>query len=1474
MKKTLSPRAAWRIMRSLALLCVAAMVSVPIRATLTQPYGTVFHLICTANGQAVTNGNTDNISQQYLTTAQPDASLQGQDWILHPISASTGVYVLVNPNYGTAMDMASEAGSNAYHLLQWTCEPANTNQQFRIKAVDGQDGVYQLLDTLDTRAMTLRDGGLYMDTDLSSSNSYFRLEATGRTAKITTPWTGFTYVVTSQLTGKVVTTLGSGGSGARLYASDDRDDDVPAQRWQLKSAKDDNGTAHTVLYNDTYRLAVDAALNNVKYPLLYDLNAGNVNQQVSFRSVSGQEGVYQIYYTYQWQTYYMTTDEKGDMSMTTSSGDAGTYFTFEALTPIEVKPRQKNDWENELVYAEGKEEGHATYMPYASTEELRADGDRYARPWLDPQSSRVMSLNGTWKINWVDDPEKRPGEAEFYADDADVSEWDDIKVPSCVEMKGYGDPWYINVNYGWSDEPPYITMLDKLYNSVSSFRRDFTLPEGWEDQRVFLHFDGLYSGAYVWVNGQKVGYTEGSNNDAEFDVTAYVRQGANNVSVQVFRFTDGSYLEGQDMWHMSGIHRDVYLFATPKTYVRDHFITAELDESSDYKSGAMKVELTMTRKDGDEQADKQVKVTLLSPEGQEIQSQTASFSFPAQADVVETTQTLTFSGLNDLQLWSAENPVLYTVEIAQLDASGNEEEAFATKYGFRHVEIENGLVYVNGQKVYFKGVNTQDTHPLEGRAIDVETMLRDITLMKQANVNTVRTSHYPRQAKMYAMFDYYGIYTMDEADVECHKNWSDNNSGSKLISNMASWQGQFIDRTQRMVLRDRNFPSVIFWSLGNESGFGTNHVATYNLCKQLDPQRIVHYEGCTNDGSSSATDIWSRMYPNMNSGSNMPSNEANYNRYQQPYFMCEYAHAMGNGVGNLQEFWDILESSTYGIGGCIWDWVDQSIVSADDQKQGQLTLNGYNKYSTGYDWPDAPHQGNFVNNGIITADRAWTSKLTEVKRVYQYVKFSDFNADSRQLTIKNAYNFTSLDNFYLKYTVLEDGEAVESGNVELPALAPDASTTITLPYTTEAGQGETMLNIEVCQKEESLVAEADYAVATAQFTIQERSATLPDVEIADTDPVLAITQEGGKTVVSNDKVNLTFASDGQLEKWTAEDVQILADNGGPEYANYRWIENDEHYGVSDNYSTSNGITRHSMTSSLSADKKTATVSVTGTGSRCNYVFDYTIYANGTVDLEATYTVTGSSLRRIGMGIEFPGEYSYVSYYARGPWANYIDRQTGSYLGRYTTTVDDMREHWVRPQSMGNRQDLRELTLLNPDTRKGFRVQTEGQVAFSTLYYSDEQLKEKDHNWELALPESLGERTIYAHFDWRQKGLGNGSCSPEEPMTKYQLPSSGTYSYTLRFTPVTDGIVDGIGQTSADNPENLRIAHSEESLTLTGHLAAGTHIALYNLGGVRLASAMLAADAESFSLPLSEYPRGSYLVVVDNESGSRTHKFVK
>ncbi len=1444
-----------------AVLLVALLTCGAARADQSDLVGHVLRIVSVATGQAVSNGSTATLDTKLKMEALDNTS-KGQDWSLIPVDETAGTYALLNPNYGVCVDMAPQATPN-WQLLQWSDESStNANQQFVIKSVRGQEDVYQLLCSSDqSRVMTAReDGTIYMDTDLSSTSTYFKFSDGG---KVSVPATGLTYFFTSKKTGKVISNKGSYDSAALLY-TETRDDDNYGQRWTLKSVTD-NKTTYTVLYNPHFAFAVDAGLNGNKKPLQYKLESNNTNQHVSIEAVSGQEGVYQIAYSYRGTKYYMSANDDESMEMVTTSGES-TYFTLESTAPAPVQ--QPNDWENQAVYNVGKEEGHATYLPYATTAEMKADKERYDKPWLDANSSRVMSLNGTWKINWVDAPEKRPGETDFYADNADVSAWDDIKVPSCVEMNGYGDPWYINVEYGWADNPPYIKMKTGLYNSVSSFRRDFTLPEGWDGKRIFLHFDGIYSGAYVWVNGKKAGYTQGSNNDAEFDITDLVRTGSNNLSVQVFRFTDGSYLEGQDMWHMSGIHRDVYLFATPQTYVRDHYITSELESADSYKSGKMSVQLTMATKETT--ASKSVKVTLLSPEGEQVATQTVAFDFTADDTAEEKVQTAVFSGLSGLENWTAETPNLYTVEVVQLDKDGNEEEAFSTKYGFRHIEIKDGLVYINGEQVYFKGANTQDTHPLYGRSIDVEYMLKDITLMKQANLNTVRTSHYPRQAKMNAMFDYYGLYVMDEADVECHKNWSDNsNSG---ITKDTSWQGQYIDRTKRMVLRDRNHPSVTFWSLGNESNNGVNFEATYALCKQLD-NRIVHYEGCTNAGQTTTTDIWSRMYPNMISG-NTVNKETNGNWAAQPYFMCEYAHAMGNAVGNLQEFWDEIEGSTYGIGGCIWDWVDQAIYSYDDIKAGELTLNGCNKLRTGYDWDAAPHQGNFVNNGILPADRAWTSKLTEVKKVYQYVKFDSFTKSTKRVVLRNAYDFTSLDKFYLAYTVLEDGKAVEIGSVNLTDVQPNKTASFQVPYTTQLKNGkEYFLNLEVRQNEDNLYAAADYPVASMQYTLQEREDKLASVETDTDDDALTTAKTGTDTRISNKNIDITFASDGTVKSWTAKGVQLMKDGGSPEYSNYRWIENDAPYGNDPTYDSANGITSKTATVKLADDAKTATVTVNAEGSNCSYVFTYTVYANGTVDLKADYTANKSNLRRIGMAMNFPGNFSDVSYYARGPWANHIDRKTGSFIGRYTTTVDDMREPWLRPQSMGNRQDLRELTLTDPDTNEGVRVETEGEVAFSTLYYSDEQLKAVKHNWELTLPDNTAERTIYAHFDYRQKGIGNGSCSPEGPLTKYLLPSSGTYSYTLRFTPVVSGGQDGISAVG-DAAAALSVSHNDEAVTVAGAMPAGTSVALYNLGGVKLSQAVTCEGQQSVSLPLGGMPRGSYLVVISGNGLNRTHKFAK
>ena len=521
-------------------------------------------------------------------------------------------------------------------------------------------------------------------------------------------------------------------------------------------------------------------------------------------------------------------------------------------TKADVCPFMDKWVEDETKFEDRKEKAHATFVPYASTASMQQD-DCYKYPWLTPKRANYLLLNGKWKFRYTADwKQGKPEKDDFWADDADVSSWKELQVPLNWEMAGYDVPVYNNVGYPFENKPPFITAFNDNFdkNPVGSYRRNFNLPDGWDQgKRVFLHFDGACSAIVVWVNGKYAGYSQGANTDAEFDVTHLVRKGDNNVSVRVYRWCDGSYLEGQDMWHLGGIHRDVYLVATPKTFVADHYITSALKD--DYASGNLNVNLTLDNA-AKERSEKTLEIELLDPQGKLVgkqETQVAMTANDAQKHI-----RLTLDNLTGLKAWSAEQPNLYTVIVRQ-KVGGKEEMVFSTKYGFRDVAIKGHLVYVNGKRVFFKGVNTQEIHPLYGHAIDVETMLHDVVLMKQANVNPVRTSHYPRQAKMYAMFDYYGLYCMNEADVECHNNHS--------LSNNPTWRDAYVDRTERMVLRDRNHPSVVFWSLGNESGGGDNFQATYDKVKELLPGRDawVHYEGYKNGAKYS--DFGSDMYPKV-----------------------------------------------------------------------------------------------------------------------------------------------------------------------------------------------------------------------------------------------------------------------------------------------------------------------------------------------------------------------------------------------------------------------------------------------------------------------------------------------------------------------------------------------------------------------------------------------------------------------------------
>ena len=1433
-----------KIFLFVALMFVA---TVTFAASFPQPDG-VYRLVNVATGKAVTNGNVA-AHNTYLGVADVDNASPGQEWTFVSLSSKEPLFTLYNENYGQAIDMALSSRTPG-KLLQWeaTC---TDNQSFAVNVVDASAGIVQLLCKGD-RELVLKvqsDGSLLMEKSATGEYTYFRLEFVKQNKVDYLPVIDRYFIIREQGSGCALNTRGLKDNNARVYVDAYDENNKETFVWQLRRTT--ANAEYCQFYAPYLGKAIDVALSGVKYPLLWDPSYSNENQQLRF--IPEEKGVYRIQVK-TGSSWWSLKADGNNLSMVSNYG-SGSLFTLEEVEADDIP--MANVWEDETFFGENKENGRAAYMPYASVAKMRADA-RYEFPWLDPENAEWMSLNGEWNINWVETIAQRPGKDAFWGDDADVSAWNTITVPSCLEMEGYGDPLYINVNYPFKNNPPLIEMKEGLLNSVASYRRDFEVPANWGDKRVFLHFDGIYGAAFIWMNGKYVGYTQSGNNDAEFDVTDHLRQGKNNVSVQVIRWSDASYLEGQDMWHMSGIHRDVFLFAAPKTFVRDHYITSNLSAADGYKTGSMNVAVEMDNRDS-AAVEKKVEVSLLAPDGNLLAKQDVALKFAAG----ETAKSadLFFENLSGLQLWSAETPNLYTVEVVQKDAAGNEEFVFSTKYGFRHIEIKNGLVYVNGERILFKGANLQDTHPVTGRSVDVATMLNDVKMMKQANMNTVRTSHYPRQAKMNAMFDYYGLYCMDEADVECHMSWEEGKENGG-ITNEDSWKAQYIDRTVRMVYRDRNFPSIIFWSLGNESGGGRNFGHTYAAVRALDP-RPIHYEGASRAGTAHS-DIYSEMYPLLTEVDDHANGKADTdypyfaNSKGQPYFMCEYAHAMGNAVGNLQEYWDAIESSKYGIGGCIWDWADQSIYDAKDVKNGNFEIDGMNKYRTGSDYP-GPHQGNFVNNGLVTADRAWSPELTNVKYVYQYIKFLSFDAAAKQLTIKNNYDFISLDGFYLRYAVLADGVEVENGIVEMPALAPNAEGSVTLPYnTTAATDVELMLNVEICCKDAQTWVEKDYPIATEQYTLVERNSA--PLTLNGNEEISLVKISDGYKVLSP-VMEMTFASNGTMNSWTVNGKTIAV--VGPEYDNYRWVENDGPTEALSKYNEKNGIQSKSATFTLSEDKKSVNVVINASGWFCTYVFKYTITADGALLVDAAYTVVPKDARRIGMSLVFPAEFEQVEYYAYGPFENYIDRRGGSTLGRYYTTVSDMFEPYPKPQSMGNREGLRDLLLFNPDEGYGIKVQTRGDVAFSALHYSDVQLKNTGHIWELQ------KGNVYAHFDCAQKGIGNGSCGNVATLDKYLIPQGGEYSCSLLFTPV-DGIESGI----EDVAENVvRFSLRDGKLVCEGYFDASAVLSVYNMGGVKLASAVATCDSESIVLDVDGLPHGSYIVVVKSAKGARVHKLV-
>ena len=1153
--------------------------------------------------------------------------------------------------------------------------------------------------------------------------------------------------------------LGNGDSGennARIVAETVGKENR-GQFWNIKTIDLFTFAVENAFYGQNFDDGGDNA--SIDYLLQWPATVGQWNNaRFHFVPVPGKADTYVIQSANKGKQQNMYALRGGQLkAVPMNLQDQTAWFTFETVEKPKI---QAPYWEDETIFAENKEPAVATYMPYESEQAMLADKAYYKTPWTTPVNNRYLSLNGTWRFHFVSEPSQRP--MDFWKEGYDVSAWDTIPVPSNWEMQGYDRPIYANVEYPHSNTPPYIKARPGFndgganygINPVGSYVRTFQVPDNWDGRRTLIHFGGIYSAAFVWLNGHYVGYTQGANNVAEFDLTDFLHKGENTLAVQVFRWSDGSYLECQDMFRMSGIFRDVYLYNVPQLSIRDHYFTTEL--RNNYQEATLNIALTFGSKGEPQEGKKIVEVSLYHPNGTLMDKATVEPVFYRHG----TTECGMKFNLKQPKLWSAETPNLYTVHVVQKDEMGNEEMAFSDKVGFRSVEIRNSLVYINGKRVFFKGTNRHDTDPVYGRAVRTESMLRDVLLMKQNNINTVRTSHYPNAARMYAMFDYYGIYCVDEADLEDHANQS--------ISDRKSWIPAFEDRIERMVMRDRNRASVIMWSLGNEAGNGENFGPCYNKAKSLD-SRPVHYEGTRSNGNYGGgrfSDFYSKMYPGM---AWMNQNTSNLDK---PMFICEYAHAMGNAIGNLKEYWDIIEGSNSCIGGCIWDWVDQAIYEPREIKQGVYRLR------TGYDFP-GPHQGNFCSNGIIPATREESPKLAEVKAAHQFVKFELKQVNPAKnlavVLLKNTYNFHDLSQYELVYDVVLNGRVAATKRLALPAIAPGEQQEISLKLPkanlqkNSAKGNEVLLNLRVVYKKDQTFCKAGHSVAQAQFTLSERKA-LP-----------AIAGKGdnkwGQTLAMHEtrlfNGNMAICIDnatGQLQSLAFNGKNIVANREGFIYDNHRWIENDRFT------NTDNGLTGNA-TVQVTEENGLTVIKTRRDGNICATEVDYILYPQGMVDIVARFNPKNGEVRRAGLVCAIDSTYDQVDYYAYGPMENYCDRKDGATIGRYHTTVDEMLVHYAKPQSTGGREGLRELILRNKQG-EGVKIETEGQVAFSALRYTDADLMNCNHIWEL----TKRPYTVL-HLDAWTRGVGNASCGQDvNTLPQYRVPQQ-TLTYKLRISPL-------------------------------------------------------------------------------------------
>jgi beta-galactosidase len=1008
-----------------------------------------------------------------------------------------------------------------------------------------------------------------------------------------------------------------------------------------------------------------------------------------------------------------------------------------------------NDWENPKVFGINKEPAHCTLIPYEDHKQaIRDKADR---------SPFYKSLNGNWKFNWV--RKVADQSKDFFKPGTDVNHWPEIPVPSNWQLHGYGIPIYVNIPYPFPPNPP---LIPHEYSPVGSYRRDFIVPGKWREGQVFIHFAGVKSAFYLWINGKKVGYSQGSMTPAEFNISNYITPGKNVLAVEVYRWSDGSYLECQDMWRLSGIYRDVFLFATPNLHLRDFWVKSDLDKN--YRNATLMLEPVLRNYGKKKSAGHFLEVFLYDRNGRLVTGKPIMKQKIAALQAgTEKTYSLKASIPNPHK-WTAETPYLYNVVLSLRDKQNRIVEVEGCRFGFRKIEMKGGQLLVNGKAILIKGVNRHEHDPDFGRAVPFQRMVKDIQLLKQNNINAVRSSHYPDHPDWLDLCDRHGLYLIDEANIESH---GMGYKPERTLGNNPMWKEAHLDRGISMVERDKNHASVIIWSMGNEGGDGVNFEALSQWIHQRDTSRPVHYERAL---ERKHVDIVSPMYARI---PKIIEYAKKAEKQKRPLILCEYAHAMGNSVGNLKEYWDAIEKYKYLQGGFIWDFIDQGLR--------KKTTDGQEFFAYGGDYGDIPNDGNFCCNGIVQPDRTPNPSLYEVKKVYQYVKVHADNLKKGNIKIFNGYDFVDLSFMDISWELTENGRQLQQGALKPIKLESGQTEKVTVPFKQPKLKPgcEYFLSITFSLAKNTSWARKGHVVAWEQFKVpfdvpNEAAidvASLPELKVKDNGQALIIKGKGFSVQVG--------AKSGLIEKWQVGERSLLLE---PLTPNFWRVPTDNDIG--NRMPKRQGIWR-----SAGMERTEATVLVQQTKPGLvrlvaksyllagNSPFEtvYTIYGDGEIEIEVSVAVQKNlpNLPRFGMQTRLPGAFSQVRWFGRGPHETYWDRQTGAKVGLYRSDIENQIHRYVRPQENGNKTGVRWIALYAKD---GSGIMAKGQpLLFASAWpFSMRDLERGSHVYE---PKRRDFVTL--NLDFKQMGVGGDNSWGARPHTQYTLPPK-TYKYQFRL----------------------------------------------------------------------------------------------